>query len=158
MFSSDFLSSTLLYISKVSVIDMTVTLLYDMNDCDYAWSDWTANSNFYWINTRWNSGGWWVGQLYQWTCSNPLTLIMNHGQMEMENVIINMIVTESDKSIDATPDYRCFNFEDDGDYGFISNYGYITIHNLTMERSLSRYMLYNEGMSSRFMHCSCYFK
>ena len=139
----------MLYISQVSVIDMTVTFLYDMNDCAFERSEWTATDHFYWPKVSANAWG----MFFHYSCPNPLALISNYAQMEIENVIINMNVTESDRSINATQNGRCFNFEDVGDYGFISNYGTVNIHNLTMERSLSRYMLYNEGMSSWFVHC-----
>lgn len=86
-----------------------------------------------------------MGKVDQYECSNPSTLISNHGHMEVSNITINMNVTESSDSNNATRNWKCFRFEDDGEHGFISNYGIMTITDMVMERSLSRYMLYNEG-------------
>ena len=117
-----------------------------MNDCGYGWYDYTPSSQYYWIDTWWD--GAWEGYINHWMCPNPMTLIRNHGQVEMDNISVNVNVTESVYPSNSWYSInRCFNFDDDGDYGFISNYGTMTITDLSMERSLSRYMLYNEGMS-----------
>ena len=59
--------------------------------------------------------------------------------------INNLIINNNSAQINATADDLGFSFDDDGDVGFIDNYGVMTVNNMTMDNSLGYYMFYNEG-------------
>ena len=124
---------------KVEINRLVVDYSYDMNQCDDGYSQWTGDSEGYTV------GKFDGGYVWQRMCPNPVTLIHNYGHIEMGDIRINMIINNDSAQINATANQRGFNFDDDGDCGFINNFGVLAIRKLTMNNSLSRYMFHNKG-------------
>ena len=115
-----------------------------MNDCAYWYYQWTGASETYILAD-------WHGNAYHYACPNPQTLIENEGQIEMDDIRIHWNVIESDISVNVTAGNPltssiAFEFPDDGDHGFVNNFGVMDIHNLTMDDSVGRIMFFNEGL------------
>ena len=117
---------------------LSLVYSYDISDCSYGYWQWTGDWESYNID-------WWSGYTLHRFCSNPLSLIENHGQMEIYNFRIDLNVTPTTQYINATQQDRGYNFDDDGNTGFINNFGILSVQNLTMQDSLARYMFYNQG-------------
>ena len=118
---------------------LTVDYSYDLNDCGDGYSQWSGDSQSYEI------GGLATGYVWQRTCPNPVTLIYNEGEVVLNFIRINLIINNNSAQINATADDLGFSFDDDGDVGFIDNYGVMTVNNMTMDNSMGYYMFYNEG-------------
>ena len=130
--------------SKALLSGMDITISYDMNDCEYDYTQWTGSWTCYILNS-------YGGSVSHYKCPNPQTLIVNHGDIGMDDIIIHWNVIESNISVNVTKgnelnDSISFNFANDGDIGFIENYGVMDIHNLTMQDSVARIMFWNGGM------------
>ena len=124
---------------SVNMSHFTVDYAYDLNECGDGYSQWSGDSQSYRI------GSLCCGYVWQRTCPNPVTLIYNEGEVTMSNIRINLIINNNSAQINATANDLGFSFDDDGDVGFIDNYGVMTVSNMTMDNSLGYYMFYNEG-------------
>ena len=124
-------------VDEVSITDLTVNYSYDMTNCQYLYEitnhDIDGTANYY-------------------ECTNPVILINNNGQLTMDNVRINVNLSNPYNDSDDNTTYDRFAYEHDG--AVINNYGVLSISNLTLQVELSVDAMADGGVQ---MFCSVSF-
>ena len=103
-------------IDEVAINNLVVNYSYDMDHCVF--SHFAENEEIE------------NGTAKHYTCTNPLILIDNYGQIEMTDIRMNVEFENVPKHSDYI--YDVFGYTDNG-YGFIDNFGVLNIENLVLQ-------------------------
>ena len=119
----------------VQINDLVLNYSYDMALCEY---DITYENDY---------SDYGPAEFYNYRCPDPLTLLHNSGQIEINDFLIYVDILNQ---IDASANSSQFWFEsvgddDVGDHGFIENYGILDIDKWRIQNDLGRIMVFNEG-------------
>ena len=77
-------------------------------------------------------------------CKNPMIFVNNNGQISIDNIMLDTDIDYGNIKQQYHTKYHYFKYEDDGQYGWITNKGIINIGNADIRNTICYALIWNE--------------